>query len=354
MSQKFQEPPRPPSLSGGGSKTGLSTLGGQIVPKTTTTGIPNVVPLTLRTEAYRVQNQLKILINNYKILSGRLEKNPENKILMRQLADVQNYIVFYNQEQCFLLDKIRKFLRDLENGKFFGKQLSLNSTGESSRASSTNGKPSPNSFSEDECSDRSSNSGDEEGGENGRRGGSASPTDSQGEDPYLQYFTDESLYKGHVESYSIECESPLEYETKYTSSTKKFRERDQIFNESRDQVTYMKNLEMLSQSVAADFEQALNNQRKIDRHREFLYIPEVSDRKYRNQSFLVKLALSPPQLRKRKPDIGAKHNRPMRAVTYPPARMGTRKQTSMKQMRKNEEKLEIEKLLKSEPVDETE
>ena len=32
------------------------------------TGIPPVVPLTLRTEATRVQNQLKVLITNYRVI----------------------------------------------------------------------------------------------------------------------------------------------------------------------------------------------------------------------------------------------------------------------------------------------
>ena len=37
-------------------------------------------------------------------------------------------------------------------------------------------------------------------------------------------------------------ESPLEYETKFCSPTKKFREREEIFNDCKDQTKYMKNL----------------------------------------------------------------------------------------------------------------
>jgi len=312
-------------------------------------GIPAIVPQTLRTEATRVQNQLKVLISNYGILSGRLEKDPENKILINQLGEVQDYIVFYNQEQCFLLDKIRQFLKDLESGKFFNKQISLNSTGVSSTSSSSpGGKPSPASLSDDEFGDKSSSCEEEEEGAD--QDGTQSP---EGEDIYLQYLTDDNLYKGHEDAYEVNCESPLEYETKFCSPTKKFREREEIFNDCKDQTKYMKNLEMLTNSVLNDCETSLQNQRLKNQFRQFLYIPEVSDKKYRNQSFLVKLALSPPQLRKRK-EPGNKHKRPIRAVTFPPVRMGTRKQSSMKQQRKDEEKLEIEKLLKTEPVEEEE
>jgi len=294
--------------------------------------IPPVVPQTLRNEAIRVQNQLKILIHNYKILSSRLDKDPEDKRLIAQVAQVQDYIVAYNQEQCFLLEKIRQFLKDLEAGKFFRQETLASST-----SSSPNSKHSPNSLSDD---DRETI--DDEGSDDHE-----CSDDEQKIDPYTQYFTDENLYTGHVEQYDVQCESCLDCETKFSSPTKKLKQRDEIFNQNTDQNKYMKNLELLSKEVSPEFESVLQSQRENNKYSQFVYIPEVSDRKYRNQSFLVKLAVSPPQLRKRKQEMAEKSNRPTRAVTFPPVRMGTRKQSSMKQQRMEEEKQEIEKLFKS-------
>jgi len=294
--------------------------------------IPPVVPQTLRNEAIRVQNQLKILIHNYKILSSRLDKDPEDKRLIAQVAQVQDYIVAYNQEQCFLLKKIRQFLKDLEAGKFF-RQQSLESS--SSPHSSPNSKNSPNSLSDD---DRETLDGEDH---------HSSSDDEEKIDPYTQYFTDENLYTGHVEEYDVQCESCLDCDTRFSSPTKKLKQREEISNQNTDQSKYMKNLEMLSAEARPEFESVLQSQRENSKYRQFVYIPEVSDKKYRNQSFLVKLAVSPPQLRKRKQELAEKPNRPTRAVTFPPVRMGTRKQSSMKQQRMEEEKQEIEKLFKS-------
>jgi len=305
-------------------------------------GIPPVVPKTLRNRVNFLQDQLKILVHNYQVLSLRLQDDPEDESSKSQIFRVKEYIIKFNEEQCFLFEKIRSFLKDLESGKFFKKQT-LNGTAAYKPADSD----------DETCSDQINLNGDSECRRRFNRGSVGSNSSvEECEDLYVGYFCKEDFYKGHVESYRVDCPAPLEKVDDFlVSPTKKFRMREEInIIENLDKNKHMLNIDLMPSEVYADFMQTLKNQRKKLKNREFLSVPEVSDKKYRNQSFLMKMAVSPPQLRKRKPEGGIhKPSRPVRAITFPPERMGTRKQNSMKRRHETEEQKEIEKLRKLQP-----
>ncbi|XP_023328855.1 uncharacterized protein LOC111701687 [Eurytemora carolleeae] len=279
-------------------------------------GIPPIVPKTLRDEVYKIQDQLKILINNHKILDFRLTQEPENNELTVQINKVKEYIFYYNQQQLYLLEKIREFLRHLEAGQFIKKQEQI--------PTELPKKKLKKDF----------------------KSISHSPEQSEVEEERvgLEYMENDDFYKGHVDSYHVEC--PEEYKDDIVSSpVKRFRPKPDLTNSNPDQNQFLLNLDLLESNLIDEYLSILRAQDVKKRQREFLYVPEVSDKKFRNQSFLLKIACSPPQLRRRKETADTKP-RPARAITFPPERMETRKKNSMKQRKETEEQLEIEKLMK--------
>jgi len=298
-------------------------------------GIPPVVPKTLRHEVYRIQDQLKILVQNYKILRYRLSQDPDNPTILQQLDQVKDYIAEFNQEQFILLEKIRQFLRDLETGAFFKKETSPTPKDTIKKKRGRKKDPSKS------------------------KSHTPSLSDEEEEREYYSYLTDPNLCKGHEEEYKIAppsselCERSVRgLEVPPSPKIHPSLVKQNLFNSSNDARKYMLHLELMPSTELDEYISLLAVQRDKNKYREMLFIPEVSDKKYRNQSFLVKMAASPPQLRKRKREPPTEKNqRPVRALTFPPERMGTRKQNSMKQRRQDEEKLEIEKLMKEELVD---
>jgi len=280
------------------------------------------VPRSLRVEVGRIQEQLKVLVNNFKILHHRSLQDPLNGTLKDQLIQVKEYIFYYNQQQVAILEKIREFLRGLETGKF------VNKSQEQDEEQSLKRK----------WSDTPS------------RSGTLSDEDEE-DDIYLEYLSDESLYKGHVDSYQPETESKLTLQSSYCSPHKKVKKKETDISSS-DQENYMLHLDLVKDNVLKEYSDLFSAQQTKKKYREFLDVPEVSDKKYRNQSFLMKLAVSPPKLRARarkESRESARLPRPARAITFPPERMGTRKQNSMKARRQLEEDAEFQKLSKSEP-----
>jgi len=145
-----------------------------------------------------------------------------------------------------------------------------------------------------------------------------------------------------------EMERILTLESSNCSPIKKLK-RDEVELTTTDEANYMAHLDLLPINIAKEYVDLLAAQQEKKKYREFLDVPEVSDKKYRNQSFLMKLTVSPPKLRARKEKPDRRMPRPVRAITFPPERMGTRKQNSMKVRRRLEEDEEFEKLRKSEP-----
>lgn len=289
-------------------------------------GIPPIVPRSLRLEVGRIQDQLKVLVNNLKILHYRSSEDPLNGTLKDQLVQVKEYIFYYNQQQLAILDKIRQFLRDLETGQFVKKSQEQDELRDEQRRPKRKWSVTPS---------RSGTLSDEE----------------QEDDIYLEYLSDESLYKGHVDSYEPEKESKLTLQSSLCSPVKKLKKQETDIS-CCEKANYMVHLDLLPENILKEYIGLFSDQQTKKKYREFLDVPEVSDKKYRNQSFLMKLAVSPPKLRERK-DVSVRERarlpRPARAITFPPERMGTRKQNSIKARRRLEEDAEFEKLRKSEP-----
>lgn len=301
-------------------------------------GIPPVVPKTLRAKVESIQEQLKILLHNYKVLSIRHQENPEDDTVNEQLCQVKEYIVLFNQEQCNLFEKIRQFLKDLETGVFFERKRkvasSYDATLEEKDVEKNENTTTANQNAAHTLQDRSINA-----------------TEDESEELYVGYFCKEDFYRGHVEHYQVECPDKLEkVEIAGSSPTKKYRLREEIDSTNQDKTKHMLNIELMPGGVLEEYMTTLSEVRAKLKYREFLSVPEVSDKKYRNQSFLQKMAVSPPQLRKRRPENTInKPSRPVRAITFPPERMGTRKQNSIKRRHETEEQKEIEKLRKLDP-----
>jgi len=77
-------------------------------------GLPMEVPQEYREQLSRFQKQIKILINNHQILVSRSQKNPQDKQVLKQIDDVKNYLISFSDQQRLVLDKVRSFLRNLE------------------------------------------------------------------------------------------------------------------------------------------------------------------------------------------------------------------------------------------------
>jgi len=189
-------------------------------------GIPPIVPRSLRLEVGRIQDQLKVLVNNLKILHYRSSEDPLNGTLKDQLVQVKEYIFYYNQQQLAILDKIRQFLRDLETGQFV-KKSQEDELRDEQRRPKRKWSVTPS---------RSGTLSDEE----------------QEDDIYLEYLSDESLYKGHVDSYEPETESKLTLQSSLCSPVKKLKKQETDIS-CCDKANYMVHLDLLPENILKEY-----------------------------------------------------------------------------------------------------
>jgi len=61
--------------------------------------IPECVPKQLVEELEGYQNQIKILIRNYKVLKDRHQNSPEDELVPQQIKQVEQFIVQFNEKQ---------------------------------------------------------------------------------------------------------------------------------------------------------------------------------------------------------------------------------------------------------------
>lgn len=78
--------------------------------------IPEGIPKDLVDELESCQKQLKILFSNYQILRGRQKANPEDDVIPGQIKQVEQYIIQFNDKQTPIIKKIRKIIKNQENG----------------------------------------------------------------------------------------------------------------------------------------------------------------------------------------------------------------------------------------------
>ena len=78
------------------------------------------------------------------------------------------------------------------------------------------------------------------------------------------------------------CFSPEEYKDDIVSSPiKRFRPTPDLTNSNPDQSQFLLNLDLLESNLIDEYLSILRAQDVKKRQREFLYVPEVSDKKFR-------------------------------------------------------------------------
>lgn len=76
-------------------------------------GLPAEVPGELREELGRLQGQLRVLLSNHQVLTGRLERRPEDPVILKQLGEVKRYLIVFSNQQNVALGRVRTLLSNL-------------------------------------------------------------------------------------------------------------------------------------------------------------------------------------------------------------------------------------------------
>jgi len=235
---------------------------------------------------------------------------------------VKRYLITFSNQQNKVLESVRNFLSNLEEEKKLRHhQISLPPRPEPAPAKSKSRK-------KDKRKSR-----DWQGAASSRNSRSASP-DSAGEEAdqvFLAYFSPgPENFPGHVEEYDVLCppSSPEDIEEDNMEEDLTAREQDS----ERD--AYFAKLQLLTKEKNDRIIEVLKKRRLKQRKKKCLsHIPEVADRKYRQQNFLQSCLNSPPHLRRRppapRPAPATKPAAPLDPPPPPPpitleTRMGTR------------------------------
>jgi len=285
-------------------------------------GLPDEVPKGLRMELERLQRQIKVLLNNYQVLTGRAEQSPEDSEVGHQIAEVKRYLITFSNQQNSVLESVRNFLSNLEEEKkFWNQQHSFPPPAGPVASSKTKSRK------KDKRKSR-----EWQGAASSRNSRSASP-DSAGEEAeqvFLAYFSPgPGCFPGHLEEYDVMCPPPSldEHETEAEEM-----EESVEMETSSDREAFFSRLNLLTNEQGKRIEEVYKR-RRLRRGKMKLpsYIPEVADKKYRQQNFLQSCLTSPPHLRRRTPAPRAALALIKPAVLPPPpppvvqeSRMGTR------------------------------
>jgi len=284
-------------------------------------GLPDEVPKELRMELERLQRQIKVLLNNYQVLTGRAEQSPEDSEVGHQIAEVKRYLITFSNQQNSVLESVRNFLSNLEEEKRFWNQQHSFPPPAGPVASKTKSRK------KDKRKSR-----EWQGAASSRNSRSASP-DSAGEEAeqvFLAYFSPgPGCFPGHLEEYDVMCPPPSldEHETEAEEM-----EESVEMETSSDREAFFSRLNLLTNEQGKRIEEVYKR-RRLRRGKMKLpsYIPEVADKKYRQQNFLQSCLTSPPHLRRRTPAPRAALALIKPAVLPPPpppvvqeSRMGTR------------------------------
>jgi len=269
-------------------------------------GIPPEVPQHYRDQLIQFQNQIKTLILNHQVLLSRLEKNPQDTKVVGQIEQVKIYLISFSEQQEEVLEKVRFFLK--KNVKEV-KEKSPDSKA-STPKSKTKGKGKGKKVSSEVTSD---DSGDER------------------DSIYLSYLVREDCYRGHVEVYDVECPGPEAVERIEEETIEDLVQRN--YTETLDEIekdNFMFSIDLLTEPIFEQRTSRLEKLRKRKKCRSITQIPEISDKKYRYQTFLQSTITSPPHLRRRKPNQlpSLPPRQGLRTISLPPPeKMETRKKT---------------------------
>jgi len=274
-------------------------------------GLPIEVPQEYREKLIKFQNQIRILINNHQILVSRLRKNPQDHKVVKQIDDVKNYLISFSDQQRDVLDKVRDFLKELEE-----KRNSLEDTHvptSTKQENKTSGCSTPVKNIKNKPKKKT------KGKLKPSRSISPDSSDDESDEIFLAYFDCTEGYRGHVEEYEVSCPLRNNEEELVDENSEEVS-----FSITEDTLTtvskenYMLNIDLLTDSqFKMSITQFEEKRKRKALKRVSTYIPEVADKKYRYQTFLQNSITSPPHLRRRKPNQLPSLPRPIKSLSFP-------------------------------------
>eukprot|EP00091_Calanus_sinicus_P015890 TRINITY_DN3486_c0_g1_i1.p1 TRINITY_DN3486_c0_g1~~TRINITY_DN3486_c0_g1_i1.p1 ORF type:complete len:336 (+),score=48.82 TRINITY_DN3486_c0_g1_i1:281-1288(+) len=283
-------------------------------------GLPVEVPQEYREQLIKFQNQIKILVNNHQILVSRSRKNPQDHQVLKQIDDVKNYLISFSDQQRDVLDKVRSYLKDLEDKS--KKPLSPPDSPELVPTLTSSKQELKTSRCSTPVKNSKSKSKKKAKGKSSKNSSSISPdsSDDECDEIFLTYFDSTEGYRGHIEDYDINC-PPVEEEKELVDEN---IEEELTFSRTQETLdliqkeNYMLNIDLLTDSQYNMSVSHLELQKKRKSlKRVSSYIPEVADKKYRYQTFLQNSITSPPHLRRRKPNQLPSLPRPAKSLSFP-------------------------------------
>lgn len=278
-------------------------------------GLPSEVPQEYREKLITFQNQIKILIKNHQILVSRLRKNPQDHKVVKQIDDVKKYLISFSDQQRDVLDKVRDFLKDLEE-----KRLAAENSPEIVQGPAL----SKQELKTSRCSTPVKNSKNKSKKKIKGRSktcSSISPdsSDDESDEIFLAYFDIKEGYRGHIEEYDVSLPSKDQEEELLENVDEELsflRTEDKLDVISKE--NYMLNIDLLTDSQhKMSLTQLEGKKKRKALKRVSTYIPEVADKKYRYQTFLQNSITSPPHLRRRKPNQLPSLPRPVKTLSFP-------------------------------------
>jgi len=163
-------------------------------------GLPIEVPQEYREQLVKFQHQIRILINNHQILVSRLRKNPQDQKVVKQIDDVKNYLISFSDQQRDVLDKVRDYLKQLEE-----KRTSLEDTPDIVHVPiSTKQEIKTSRCSTPVKNLKNKSKKKVKGKLKPSRSISPDSTDDESDEIFLAYFDCSEGYRGHVEEYEVD------------------------------------------------------------------------------------------------------------------------------------------------------
>jgi len=254
-------------------------------------GLPEEVPEELRMELGRLQRQIKVLLNNYQVLTGWAQQRPEDSGVAQQIAEVKRYLITFSNQQNSVLESVRNFLSNLEEEERCHKQL--------------HSLPPPSGPVAAKAKARKKDkrkSREWQGAASSKNSRSASP-DSGGEEAeqiFLAYFSPgPGCFPGHTEAYDVMCPPPS---IELDEVEVEVEEDSMELETSSAREAFFARLNLLTTEEGTRIEEVYSKRRQRRGKMKLpSYIPEVADKKYRQQTFLQSCLTSPPHLRRRTP-----------------------------------------------------
>eukprot|EP00090_Calanus_glacialis_P046773 TRINITY_DN9347_c0_g1_i1.p1 TRINITY_DN9347_c0_g1~~TRINITY_DN9347_c0_g1_i1.p1 ORF type:complete len:406 (-),score=90.70 TRINITY_DN9347_c0_g1_i1:186-1403(-) len=283
-------------------------------------GLPVEVPQEYREQLIKFQNQIKILVNNHQILVSRSRKNPQDHQVLKQIDDVKNYLISFSDQQRDVLDRVRSYLKGLEDKR--KKPLSPPDSPELVPALTSSKQELKTSRCSTPVKNSKSKSKKKAKGKSSKNSSSISPdsSDDECDEIFLAYFDSTEGYCGHIENYDINC-PPVDEEKELVDENtgeELLFSRTQETLDSIQKENYMLNIDLLTDSqynMSVSHLELIKKRKSLKRVS--TYIPEVADKKYRYQTFLQNSITSPPHLRQRKPNQLPTVPRPVKSLSFP-------------------------------------